>query len=177
PVASDIEVLAEQEFVPEEPRSIEPEASFAPEPVRPRPDLSFLDTLTVKLSPISSEDLEHVDDDWLDAAYERKLALGGDDSGPIENAAVLAAALTGSNPTGKAASTESANGSASTAAVRAFERPDLIPVFDDTPVELPELTENATEQELLAYAQNHPTVKKALRVFRGKIVEVKRRSK
>lgn len=175
-VTPEPEIPDKPEFAPE-PEPIEPETPPEPESVRPKPDLSFLDTVTVKLPPISSEDLEHIDDDWLDAAYERKLAWSGEDLEPIENAAALAAALTGSNTNGKAASVETANGAASTAAARAFERPDLIPVFDDTPTDLPELTETASQAELLAYANNHPTVKQALRVFRGKIVDIKQRPK
>jgi len=34
---------------------------------------------------------------------------------------------------------------------------------------MPTLSENPTEEEMLAYAQAHPLVKKALRIFRGKI--------
>jgi DNA polymerase-3 subunit gamma/tau len=155
-----------------------PEPPIEPEPPQTKPDLSFLDMVPVRLPPISSEDLEHVDDEWLDAAYERKLLWSGDSPGPIKNIEQLAAALGGSSPNVKTLpSGDPANGSASAAAVRAFERPDLIPVFDDGTSEIPELSDNATEEELLAYAQNHPLVRQALRVFRGKIVEVTRRTK
>jgi len=69
------------------------------------------------------------------------------------------------------------NGSTSAAAARAIERPDLIPVFQDIPTEIPILGENPTEEELLTYANSHPVVRQALRVFRGRIVEVKHREK
>jgi hypothetical protein len=50
--------------------------------------------------------------------------------------------------------------------------PDLDPVQEEyEPVTLPE---NATEEELLAYAANHPLAKRAMRIFRAKIVEVTR---
>ena len=39
--------------------------------------------------------------------------------------------------------------------------------------EIPELPDNATEEQLWQYAEQHPLVKKALRIFRGKIVEVR----
>src|SRR5215203_2358740 len=56
---------------PEPTRVIE----IAPEPATPPTiDLSFIDSLPVKLAPIDSEALEHVEDSWLDAAYELKLA-------------------------------------------------------------------------------------------------------
>jgi len=141
-----------------------------------KPDLSFIDNIPIKLPPISSEDLEHIDDDWLDAAYERKLAWSGEDLTPIKNAAALVASLGISASNGSSVPAES-NGSTSAAAARAIERPDLIPVFQDIPTEIPILGENPTEEELLTYANSHPVVRQALRVFRGRIVEVKHREK
>ena len=138
-------------------------------------DLSFLDSLPVKLAPIDSEALEHVDDTWLDAAYERKLARGGDDLLPIPEAAALAEALFG-KAAGEVISYATANGNNGSAAAPAlstvFVPPNLDPVDDDfEPVSLPE---NPTEEELLTYAANHPLTKRAMRIFRAKIVEVKR---
>ncbi len=41
----------------------------------PRVDIRRdLSTMTVRLPPIPSEDLEHADDPWLDNAYELKIA-------------------------------------------------------------------------------------------------------
>ncbi len=39
---------------------------------------------------------------------------------------------------------------------------------------IPELPDNPTEEELWKYAENHPKVKKVLRIFRGKLVGVKK---
>jgi len=156
--------------------SQEPEIEL-PVPDEPvRPDLSFIETIPIKLPTISSEDLQHIDDEWLDAAYERKLLWSGETLSPIKNAASLAAAFRATAANGSR-SLADANGSAATAAVKAVERPDLIPVFDDPPVEIPKLSENPTEEELLVYANKHPVVKQALRVFRGKIIEVRLRDK
>ncbi len=37
---------------------------------------------------------------------------------------------------------------------------------------LPELGENPSEAELIAYAEAHPIVRKAMRIFRARVVEV-----
>ena len=49
----------------------------------------FLDTIQIKLPPISSEELEHVEDTGLDAAFDAKLTLEGDNLFPIKNAAKI----------------------------------------------------------------------------------------
>ena len=71
-----LEREALSDIEPEQPTEIALEPT---EPVsQPIIDLGFLDSLPVKLAPIESEALEHVEDTWLDAAYERKLELTGD---------------------------------------------------------------------------------------------------
>ena len=42
--------------------------------------------MPVRMPPLDAEDLEHVEDKWLDDAYEKKLLLSGDDLMWIENA-------------------------------------------------------------------------------------------
>jgi len=135
-------------------------------------DLGFLDSMPVKLAPIDPELLEHVDDTWLDAAYDKKLARSGDDLFPIANASALVESILG-KPASEPVSRVSTNGSAAA--------PALSPVFtppnlgeSEAPGEPASLAENASEEELLAYAAGHPLVKKAMRIFRAKIVEVKR---
>ena len=74
------------------------------------------------------------------------------------------------------ATMETSNGNAATAFAPAKNHPVFVPpVFeeDDDETELPELSDNPTQEELLKYVHAHPLVKKALRIFRGKIVEVK----
>ena len=125
---------------------------------------------------ILSEELEHFDDDKLDTAFQNKLARLGDNLFPIKNAAKIVEELTGvteSNGFGNLPSNQ--NGSA-TAAAPAKAKPFFeIPNFDtdDDSEELPVLPENPSPEEMLAYAQKHPAVKKVIRAFRGKIVEVK----
>ncbi|MEO8041086.1 MAG: DNA polymerase III subunit gamma/tau [Acidobacteriota bacterium] len=151
---------------------IEPENESVGMPII---DLGFLDSLPVKLAPIDAEALEHVEDSWLDAAYDRKLGQSGDDLLPIAGAAKLIQNILGTS-TGESATRTTHNGSAATAAAPAMSPVYLPPDLDsnDEESEPAPLPENATPEELMAYAANHPLAKKAMRIFRAKIVEVKR---
>jgi DNA polymerase III gamma/tau subunit len=129
-----------------------------------------------KMPPISSEELEHFDDDKLDAAYENRLLRAGDNLFPLKNAVEVAETLIGNavRTNELAEIPDSLHGADGT-------RPKAKPVFempvfdaDDDTDEVPVLPENPTSEEMLAYAQKHPAVKKVLRAFRGKIVEVKK---
>jgi hypothetical protein len=66
------------------------------------------------------------------------------------------------------------NGAAGTAP--AFDisaiKADLAP--KDEPIDLPELGDQPSEDEMLNYAKAHPVVRSAMRVFRAKIVDVKK---
>ncbi len=131
----------------------------------------------VWLPPIPSEDLEHIEDTWLDTAYEEKLAHSGDDLKPLEKSSDLIADLLGGiaekqyftpNPV--------TNGHAAAATAPARAIPEAVPltVIKDEDIELPVLGADPTEDELLAYAQAHPVVIRALKIFRGKIVNVEK---
>jgi DNA polymerase III subunit gamma/tau len=139
----------------------------------------IIEAMPIKLPPISSEELEHIDDNWLDDEYERKLIQLGDDLKPIKEAPQIVEILFGTNHQNSfTAAIETSNGGAAFAPAKS--KPNfVIPTFDDETdsLEIPDLPENPTEEELWHYAQNHPMVKKALRIFRGKIVEVTREKK
>jgi DNA polymerase-3 subunit gamma/tau len=183
----DIESAFESETLPDDTDlPIEPEPIFedTEHPVRepenvsagmPVIDLGFLDSLPVKLAPIDAEALEHIEDTWLDAAYDRKLANSGDDLLPIVGAAELIRNILGKSA-GESATRTNSNGAAASAAAPALTQVYLPPDLDtdDEESEPAALPENATDEELLAYAANHPLAKKAMRIFRAKIVEVKR---
>jgi DNA polymerase III gamma/tau subunit len=144
------------------------------EPPPPAIDPTFLDSLPVKLPPIDSEALEHVDDTWLDAAYEKKLARSGDDLLPIANVQTMVEALVGRSTIEVIPGTS--NGSAASAAAPARSHiyaPPVLEESDDIP-EPSRLPDNATEEESLAYALNHPVARRVMRVFRAKIVGVTR---
>jgi DNA polymerase III subunit gamma/tau len=143
--------------------------SSTPTPQPPKPN--FFDNLPIRLPEISSEDLEHFEDKKLDDAYENRLLREGDDLRIIKNASkIVSNILTVPIVT----ATVSSNG---TAAAPAKEKPKIdfqIPDFS-TETESAEtwtLSENPTEEEMWRYAENHPAVKRALRIFRGKIVGV-----
>lgn len=126
----------------------------------------FLNSIPIKLSPITEEELEHIEDKQLDEAFERKLERLGDNLYPIKNASKLVEAALQIN----AVKVETSNGNSATAAAPARDYSAFIPKLDDeTETELPILSENPTDEEMLAYAQAHPLVKKALRIFRGKV--------
>ena len=153
------------------------EPEFVDSPVKFSTDLDFINSLPVKLPPISSEDLEHVDDKQLDALYERKLELSGDNLLPVPEAEKLVKALVGSQPVSNSSPTNG-NGSSATAAAPARAPLNIqIPKFeeDDAVVELPKLSENPTEEELFAYANAHPDIRKLMRIFRAKVIDVNKK--
>lgn len=166
---------------PPMPFSSQPETVFQPNPTFAETAAKIIEAMPIKMPPITSEELEHIEDTWLDDDYERKLQALGDDLAPIKNAAEIVEILLGENRTNTfAARIETGNGGAATAFAPAKDKPIfVIPNFDEeeSSAEIPVLPENPTEAEIWTYAENHPLVKKALRVFRGKIVEVKRETK
>jgi DNA polymerase III subunit gamma/tau len=138
----------------------------------------IIESMPIKMQPISSEELEHVEDSWLDDDFERKLRKLGDDLAPIKNAPKIVEMLLGENlPNNFAVIIETSNGGAAAAFAPAKNKPNfVIPTFDDEEEssEMPVLPENPTDEQMWTYAENHPLIKKALRIFRGKIIEVKK---
>jgi hypothetical protein len=133
------------------------------------------DDIPIKLPPITSEELEHVEDNWLDNAYEECLKRAGDDLNIIKTAAQLAAALIGANgnSNGSAQKTEvSAADKAAAAKAPIFVPPTFDSSKDSN--EMPVLPENATDEQLLEYAKNHPLVKKVRWHLKADIVKVSR---
>lgn len=132
--------------------------------------------LLPRLRPLSSEELEHIDDQKLDNSFETKLAITGDDLMPMAAARRLVGELLGivEEPLPTLAR-PATNGSAA-AAMPAFDvakfREEISP--PEPAVDLPVLGENPTEAELLEYSGAHPAVRAAIRVFRARIVEVKK---
>lgn len=154
------------------------------EPINPfeteKTSIINIDAMPVKLEPIATEELEHIDDKWLDEVYEYKLTHEGDELKTILNVEKIVKDFLNHNeeskiPADVSVSTQK-NGSA-TAPARVKENKALDIVTEMTTYEkidetIPELPENPTEEELINYAENHPTVKKVLRVFRGKLIKV-----
>jgi DNA polymerase-3 subunit gamma/tau len=156
------------------------ETELKPEPaVEEKPKISYSnlipDDIPIKLPPITAEELEHVDDNWLDNAYEECLKRAGDNLNPIKTAMQLAAALIGTNgqTNGSSAKTESASANGTAAARAPIFTP---PTFDESKEsnEMPVLPENPTDEQLLEYARNHPLVKKVRWHLKADIVKVSR---
>jgi DNA polymerase-3 subunit gamma/tau len=140
----------------------------------PRFDLEFIRSLPVRLPPIPSEELEHIEDPWLDDAYERKLMFSGDDLSPITSVRSFITELVPEPTNGKSPITSSTSGTSSSAAV-AMALSEAVEVTTVHDVKVPKLSEDPTEQELNEYANAQPAVRAALKVFRGKIVRVTHR--
>ncbi len=136
----------------------------------------FANSMPVKLEPIDSEELEHVEDAWLDDAYERKLQILGDDLSPLPNASKLVEILLGADSSNQLKATIETSSSGAAAVAPAKEMIAFVPPGYEEEISevIPELPENPTNEELWKYAENHPLAKKALRIFRGKIIEVKK---
>lgn len=137
-------------------------------------DLGFLDSIDLPLPDIPSEELVHADDDWLDSAFDRRLLASGDDLNPLPSARRLLAAAV------KKRGGEHSNGNGSSHAndpLPALETVAYVPpVFVEEPAaEKPVLSENPTEEELIAYAKADPVVRSAIRIFRGTVTEVRKR--
>ena len=150
------------------PEHLPPESDSAAAPDKL---LQLIETMPLKLLPITSEELEHIEDNWLDAEFERRLQQSGDNLTTISNIAKITASLLGTSSNG-------GNGNKDIKPVSDFQaKVDSPSAFgtEDIGDELPVLPDNPTPEELWHYAENHPFVKKALRIFRGKIVEVEKR--
>lgn len=151
-----------------------------PETSNSKPETNLADIIAnmpTKLPPISSEELEHIEDGKLDEAYEAKLERSGDNLFPIKNASKIIEVLLGESYDGEiSVKIESSNGGTATAAAPAKTPIIEIPVFEteNESVELSELSDDPTEEELWHYAESHPLTKKLIRIFRGKLVEVKK---
>ncbi len=163
---------------PEEFYGFEDSPPFVEPPVDIRPKAAERTTPPVRLLSLSAEEMEHFDDARIDGAYETKLLLSGDDLLPFADSEKLIETLlsdiyVAATPVQRTVAT---NGNSGAAAQPAFDvakfRNDISPMEPD--VELPILGPHPTDEELRAFAVAHPSVRAAMRVFRAKIVEVKK---
>lgn len=142
---------------------------FAPEPPEESApsfsDLSFVSSLQVKLPPIASEDLEHFDDKVLDPLYERALAWSGESSGAIPNAEGLIRKLLGDRM--QVVATSNGAAAAPARAPLNIQIPDF--AENQESVEIPVLSADPSDAELLAFANAHPSIQRIKRVFRAKV--------
>lgn len=160
------------DFIADSPSFAAQLGSYSPPAEKRAGRYDYVANMPVKMSAFSSEDLEHFEDDKLDAAYEARLARDGDDLRTIPNAVAIAEALIGYSESNSDSEPEGSLDVDRPRRKVAFEMPNFD--FNDEDEELPVLSQTPTNEELLDYARKHPSVKKVLRAFRGKIVDVKK---
>ncbi|MER3631805.1 MAG: hypothetical protein C4325_06290, partial [Blastocatellia bacterium] len=133
-------------------------------------DKEFIKSLRVKLPPRASDDLEHIDDKYLDTAFEQKLLFCGDDLRPVKNASAIAAAVIS---LGSEVVAETAAPSSGTAVAMAPLGLKIPRVDESEDLPLPKLPVNPTPDQILDYAAAHPAIRRIARLFRAKILDVK----
>ncbi len=135
-------------------------------------DFARYSSLPTKMAPLAAEDLEHVDHEKLDDAFELKLELSGDDLRPIAGADKLVASLLGIGA--KPVSVAASNGAAAAPArdLSAYMPPELDLDAENAPPG--ELAADATEAEIMEYAKTIPAIRRAMRIFRAEVVEARR---
>lgn len=157
-----------EETKPERPQPvIEPPAPIEPDT---RQAASYAPIRSPRLARLSSEELAHTPDDKLDDAYDEALAAEGESLKPINGASAMISEwfkdIVQARPMTVA-------GGAAAAPARDLSH--LLPDRPkDEPVELPTLGPDATTEELIAYADAHPTVRMIKRTFRARIIDAKR---
>lgn len=170
---------AEHEIENTPPQKVIEEKPLPPTPKK-SPIIINIDAMPVKLEPIDSEELEHVDDKWLDNTFEYKLLHEGDDLKVIKNAGKIIKDLLNIDNESQVITnpdfSSQTNGSATAPALKienkALDIVNEMQQYEKIDETIPELPENPTKEQLFEYAQNHPSVKKIIRVFRGKLVNV-----
>lgn len=128
---------------------------------------SVLENAWIKVAPISSEDLEHFQDEKLDEAFRLRLLREKENILPIRNASaivlpIIQAAQQEISPL------EESSASTSTRPVIELVAPEINISAGPRAV----LPDNPTKSQLEAFAETHPEVQKVLKVFRAKIIEV-----
>jgi DNA polymerase III subunit gamma/tau len=145
-------------FLDEPPEIVEPPAPY---------DLSFVEELPERGVELSADRLEHYEHSWLDDAFENELYFNGDDLAPLSIAKEIVASFSAAKP--RAAAATAANGSSTNGYAPPVPEQEAI---DDN--DIPTLPENPTDEDLLAFAERHPLIRKVKRAFRATIVEVKK---
>jgi DNA polymerase-3 subunit gamma/tau len=128
----------------------------------------------VRLPSLTTEELAHFDDKNLDALYEFKLLVTGDDLMPLSKTAVMIKALFGEEIEALPKIQRAAAAAPRSLTAKPYDLTDMMPVKEDETLktELPKLSDAPDEDELRAYAAAHPNVRRVINIFRGKIVEV-----
>ncbi len=129
----------------------------------------------VRLAALTSEELEHAKDEKLDDVFEEKLTYNGDDLRLIPTAQALVGMLVGAEYVMPVRPAQG-NGNKAVATAPKRDMSHLIPdIGRKKPrLEVPTLPKEATDDDLLMFANSHPTVHEAKRIFRATVIEAKR---
>ena len=119
------------------------------------------------MAPISSEDLEHIEDKKLDAAYEEHLERLGDDLRPLPSVRKILDSLFVDSNVDEQVPIDLSNRAVDIAMSMGEDE-------ESTDEALPELPKDPTDEQLIEFAEKHPTIKPLLKLFRGKVVSVKK---
>jgi DNA polymerase-3 subunit gamma/tau len=129
---------------------------------------------SIRLPRLSSEELEHYEDQRLDDAYEERLLLTGDDLLPISSADTLIKMLFGEQEVPRAVSSVLGAAPSAAAVKPAFDvaqlQAEIVREEEDLP--LPDLGSDPTPEQLEQYARAHPSVRSVIRIFRAKVIDV-----
>ena len=170
------------EIVPDFANSVERNKKPTAESIKTHFELD-INSMPVKLEPISSEDLEHVEDKKLDAEFEHRLQKEGDNLQTLQKPHELVEIFLGSKESGVSRDSGTSFEMSQSAAVqpasyrqnKALEIVSQITETEEIDNSIPILPENIDDKDMLyKYAKKHPQVRKVMRVFRGKLVDVKK---
>ena len=145
------------------------------EVVKPTERINIAIPATPRLASLTSEELEHAKDEKLDDRYDEQLELSGDDLAPIESAKEIVDQILGivhKLPTRPV----NGNGHSAAGTAPTREMSHLIPEIGrkEAPLPMPVLADDPTPDDLLVFANAHPTVHVAKRIFRATVIEAKR---
>lgn len=143
------------------------EPDFIPQGNNSWDDLAFVEALPERPIEISADRLEHYDHTRLDDRFEEQLLIAGDEIKRMPFATELVSSFTAKKAVAASASTTT-NGS------RPIDPAYLPPVVVEEDLPIPVLGEDPSEEDLLAYANSHPDIRRIARILRATVVEVQK---
>ncbi len=132
------------------------------------------DQMPVRLEPIKSEELAHIEDKKLDQEYETRLIKEGDSMEILSDPQALIDQLFSRN---NDADLESKEADAQPPNLSGRDSRAMSIIADmldknEMPEEIPELPPNPTEDDLRVFASNHPSIIKMMQLFSAKLGKV-----
>lgn len=132
--------------------------------------------MPIRSNRISPEDLEHAEDKYLDFEFDEALRRENDDLMPISGGEKILAGFFGDPDKTPGEEVTDAGSTESRENNKALEIAARMSEDDSDENEIPVLPDNPSEQDLLEYASRHPAIRSVARLFRGKVVSVRKKS-